>query len=346
MAIVFLDGFENYGPIGTTGAALTAAMQARWNLGLAYEGGYNYASIVSGRNGGKALSIDKTESVLGWTHFGIAFPQSDYVVFGFAFSYYPADLDTTGGWNRSHFYFGNAGSSLLLVSCGADGWGRIYRGSTQIAGHPVLTGGWHYYEYKVYFHDTAGTIDVQIDGNLVLSATGLDTRASSSSCNSIFIAPTDNYLFDDMYIATGSGQGFLGPITIEAIRPTADITTGWTSTGGNHYGEVDDTIFDANTYVSSSTINAADKWTCSNLATVTDDIVAIQPSAIGKLATAGLRALTVTCDSGANSDSATLQMAHTAELEAKVISETDPNTATAWTNTAIEAATYGVKVGD
>lgn len=348
MAVIFLDGFENYGPVTTSGAALTAAMQARWPLGLAYYGGNSYASIVAGRNGGKALSIDKTESSYDWTHFGLAFSETAYIILGYAFNYYPANFNTSGGasWNRSHLYFGCSGTSLLSINCGAEGWARFYRGSTVLGAHPVLTGGWHYYEYKIYFHDTLGTIEVRVDGNIVTTLTGLDTRDVSLLCNCLFIAPTANYLFDDMYIAIGETQDYLGPITIEATRPTADVTTDWSTTGSNHFGEIDDTIFDANTYISSNTANAEDQWTCSNLATVTDNIVAVQPSVISILPTAGVRALTVTCESGANSAEATTQIASTSGLEAKLISETDPNTSSAWTKTAVEAANYGVKVGD
>jgi hypothetical protein len=347
MAIVFLEGFENYGPIGTSGSTLATAMQARWPVAAAQIGATSYGEIVAGRNGGKALYFPTTEAIYEFNLFNFDFQANVNVVFGFAYKPSPQNFNASGHpFFQTYLNFGSSAGELLRLEVSGGGHAILIRSSTYLGSHPVFSGGWHYYEYKIYFDDAAGTLEGRIDGNVVLTLSGIDTRAVSASCNSIsFVAQLGNVV-DDIYVATGAGQDYLGPITIEAIRPNADVTTNWSSTGGTHYGEIDENLFDANTYISSDSANTEDQWTCANLATVTDDIVAIQPSVIGLVDAGATRILTVTCESGANKTDASMPIASTSGREVKLISETDPNTANAWTSTAVEAAKYGVKVGD
>lgn len=338
MAIVLLEGFENYGPVDTTGSTLVTAMQARWNL---VNTSTDHIKIVDGCYGGKGLQILSSGQIYEATEYAVSFEKSDYVVVGMSFYYMPQAQNTTG-WPLNSWWWGLTIVGSIQFEVKITYTGDMYSGSVYLG--RLKSTGWHYYEFKVYCNNS-GSVEVKVDG-IVQCTVNLDTQSQSiSGFNGFSLGAFNGYRYDNIYVATGVAQDYLGPIFIESTRPSVDVNTDWFSTSGNHHDAVNGDLFDANTYVSSGSANASDSWNCNALTQIDTNIQAIQINAVGKVATVGVRQLEITCDNGATEVSSARVISSFDEDLTKVIFEVDPSNA-GWTPATVDAATYGVRIGD
>lgn len=354
MSIVLLEGFEDYGPVGTSAANLEAAMQTRWTQANVVNGGNTMSQLTAGRYaGGKALEMLYSEQIYQNSQYHIAFENNDYVVIGVAF-YYCAKNWNTSGWPINDFWMGftKGGSTQLECFIRWMGTFTLRAGSTDLAYGQLKTGGWHYYEFKIHFA-ASGSIEIRIDGEVVTTVTGIDTRGTGGSgCDGLWIGAqkpaTGNgtWKYDDLYVATGATQDYLGPIVIESVRPDSDQTTDWSTTGANHYSVVNEAIFDVNSYVSSGTLDAVDKWGCTSLSIIDSAVSGIQVVATGKINAAGVRNLEVLCDSNGSEVANAFNLCTPSEMTSILILDVDPDTSSAWTINAVNVANFGLRVGD
>lgn len=135
---------------------------------------------------------------------------------------------------------------------------RAYRGDkTTLLGESdpdiIAVNIWYFLEFKVYCHDSAGTIEVRLNGdsdNPILDLTSLDTKAQSTSDLQGFYCRTHRddgtIYYDDLYVLDTGGSApqndFLGDIKVVPQRVDgAGSNTDFTPSAGSNYENVDET---------------------------------------------------------------------------------------------------------
>jgi hypothetical protein len=343
MTLRFVDGFDHYG---------SSHFGRKWSaVGTA-------PSILasSGRRGGGCM---EATSSTRWVRF--ALPSSvATVVCGYAFN-------RNGGSDPGYIaYFGDSGADQCGLYLESDGRVSFRRGTTVIAtsSATVPSTGWIYIELKATIHDTTGVYEVRFNGSAtaVLSGTGANTRSTANdTANSVTFhgrpgsgtgGPSTSTLYDDIYIADTSGSlnnDFLGDVRVDAYRPNANGTssqlTGSDGNSTDNYLLVDETTVNDDTdYVESSTAGHKDLYGFPALAYTAASILGVQINAMARKDDSGTRSLTPVTRSGSTDYDGTSQSLATSYLDYREIRETDPATSSAWTQSNLEAAEFGVKV--
>lgn len=216
---------------------------------------------------------------------------------------------------------------------------------------PVLAArAWNHVEIKVYVHDSAGTIGLYVNGVNKLSATGLDTKGSTTedtiSQLEHFIAMTDTsaggytYLKDLVYwdSSGSSNNDFLGDVSVVTLKPTADSSLTWTpSTGATGWNLIDEIPADDTDYISTATTGAN-----------VFDLEDLPPEYVGVKALVsvirmnkndgGTAKVQVGLLSGGDEDTGADRPVTSAPTFWYDVSEQNPDTASAWTPTSVNAA--------
>lgn len=111
------------------------------------------------------------------------------------------------------------------------------------SGYALTIGAWFYLEFKALFStSSAGTCEIRINGQVVLTDTGLTNASGVSSASAVTFKGGNNHgagntcYVTDMYcLATSSGVNttYLGDITVQEIYPTgAGVNSQWTANVG------------------------------------------------------------------------------------------------------------------
>lgn len=333
MSLLFCDSFDHYA---------TADGLKKWT---AFGTGVTITASSGRRSGGSC-------NLAGSNRFIDKTLPSNYatLIVGWA-------LSTGGGTAATLLKFLDGATvhcALFLTAAGAI---AAYRGDlTTLLGTSangvVPSSGFCYIEAKVLISDTVGTVDVHVNGSSVLSLTSQDTRnAGNASCTGFSVRGVSGSTdIDDLYACDAAGSAptntFLGDCRIDALYPNADgSNTDFTcSTGSTHYTLVDEATPNTSDYVESSTVNNKDTYAFQDLSAITGTIYGAQICTAALKDDAGARSLANTVKSSStNADGAT-QALSTSQLYYLDIFPTDPNTAAAWTEAAINAAEFGVKV--
>lgn len=252
---------------------------------------------------------------------------------------------------------GDGGSTLHLalkqLTSGSFG---VYRSGTLLASAAYKNNVWQYIEVNAIVADTGGVVKVRVDGVEVISYTG-DTRNGGVSTNIDAISlmnDTDanegtTYLeFDDVYVCDSSGtinNTFLGDIRIQTLVPTAaGSSTQLTPTGSSNYANVADIPDSTATYNSSSTVGSKDLYALGDLASGTATVKCVQVNTRAWKDDAGTASLKVKIKSGSTEVAgATVALPSSVAWNGDVW-ETDPNTSTAWTVSAVNGLEAGAEV--
>lgn len=349
MALVWLEGFDNYGASGMSYTTLITEMAKRYSSYI-LTSTTPYTELVDGWGGGLGLQFGRSGDTT--LHLSVSFASNSNWLIGCAFKT-PATFTT-----RTRIFAvrsSTAGQNSLVVT--STGLLAAYSGDDSYsllgyASNPLLPNTWYYIEYKVYCHATAGTVDVQLNGVNILSMTNKNTLRAGGTCTEIRLrgipgaSTVARGPVDDWYIANGV-TNFLGPVKIETIRPDADTSIAWSgSTGPTHYNLVNETPDDPNTYVYSGATGVEDYYSVSNLVGISGSIKGAQLGATANLAANGSQTLYLECDSnGSIANSAGTTLTTTTLVTSNYILETDPATSAAWLVSAINGLKTGLKVG-
>ena len=342
MSLVILEGFESYG--SATGSDLVTELSQK---GSTYRMDSDWAELVDGCTFGKALKWLNDE-----TYEGLIAPVdvANTICLGFAVK--PGSPAGYVNQTLLQLMYGTTVQGLLdLLPTGHlvyDRGGSTELGKTSVA---LNMGTWTYIELKVYIANSIGTVDIHFNGESVLSLSGVDTMpATSSEITSVYLYPIKDYALDNIYIYddVGGTPSMQGPIVIEQLLPTGDDTHNWTpSTGSTGYEVVDNTEIEDTTYISNSTIDTIELWSYADLSEIDSDIIAIQQHTRVATDDVGMRTVDILCESGATTDTDSYGIATDGGFDIlATIYETDPNTSSAWTISNLNAANFGVKVGD
>ena len=357
MAIVFLEGFEGAGTTeGTSsGADMRAYLEARSVTSSFTTSTNGSPQVAPGWGSGKALKwgFDGNSDN---NRFIMLLPSS-LTTFYFGFAVRP--------WHQS-----NRDPELLRLRRSANNRDmlkvRFLNGSTLqffketfAVWHttPVILkhGEWQYVEIKVTFSDTVGVLEVRINGVEVVNETGLNNDSSGDTdfdelelWGGEGLSSDESVLIDDVYL---DDAGFLGPIKIEAVLPTAEgATIDFTpSTGTDNALNVDENPRnDATDYnESADTASNKDLLAAGNLSEITGGILAVQVTANCLLDTAGDIGMQAIVAEGTPTQGTgpVVEVSDETNFEAvQGIFEVNPDTSSAWLVAEVDGMEIGYEV--
>lgn len=250
-------------------------------------------------------------------------------------------------------------SPQITVRAETTGALSVYRGNgsdllATTAGPVITAGAWHHIETKVVIDDSAGSVEVRVNGIAVISLTNEDTKASSlTEVSQIQFRPgysglsRHDYYLNDLIIWNGEGSennDFLGDIQVVTLLPTADDTFPWTPSTGTTGWDLlaktgpNEATIDA-TYISAD--DAPPAACVFDLSDLDPDIVTVKGlmTVVRQFKNDGGTANTqVSLVSGSDEDNGADRPITTAATYWMDVSELDPATGAAWTPTAVDAA--------
>ncbi len=339
MALLWIDGFESY--TATSGANISAMLGRRYALvnGTATACGGPYGGLaVTGGSGSYIMTPTLTTNAT--MAVGLRFnPLSN----------------TTAQHSMLQLYDG--GTLGIDVQ-----WNpltqeiTVLRNTTALGtttGANLTPGTWMHVEVKVYCHATLGTVEVRVAGVTRLLLTNQNTKQGSDAYHNavrFYFGPSGGNGVDAVYIVDGSGtvnNDFLGICNVTGLLvPVSDSSVQWaTSAGSTHYSLVNENPpNDDTSWVQCATSGQTDLYgyTQSNYGVAT--ILGIQLVTACRVTDTNTYNLLMPVFSGSQNDGTAQTVLSTNYSDFRRIIETDPNTGAAWTPTALNAATFGVKV--
>ncbi len=347
MALRVIEGFESFGASATTGSTLENAIKAKYG-----DANTDYGSpdceLIGGWGSGLAFHC-RYDSASVYNYITFSLDDQNTWLFGFAIKI-PSELARSGEIIRIR--------KSISTQClfGLTRNGQVYFDSGDIIyGSRILKPNtWYYIEGKVYIHDSAGTVDVHINGVSDIAETSVDTKEYASSAYAdnlrLNLTHSEGLLVDDIYIADGTAgvNSFISPSKVECVRPDADDTVAWDrSTGLDNYALVNEQAPTESTYVEGNLITESDLYTYGALSAITGGIAGIQLNTGVMLDTAGTRQLDDRIYSGTtNSNGSGVAIADTTGEVVTRIIEQDPDTSANWSVSGVNSVKAGVIVGD
>ena len=332
MALLWIDGFEGYGGVGTT----PSYMDVRYASAPSTN-----ATIQAGRVEGYCLRQISTNALIT-----PALTQDPTLTVGCAYKFSQA-----GAYGSVYFY--NNGTSGINVTFNyTESTIVTSRGGTTIdtttLTRAFLSNMWYYFEVKVYCHNTEGTVEVRINGTTVVLLTNIDTRRGNDAFHNIVRFYLNYIYLDDLYICDGSGtlNDFQGVCWVSAVLPNADtLTIEFTPYSGTaHYAMVDENPPNTTDYVSSSTQGQTDLYAYLSLYGP-DTIIGLQVATI-VLLIAGMSAILEIpiISNGVTELGPDFQITSASYKDSRHISTTDPYTGLPWTIANLTAAQIGIRI--
>jgi hypothetical protein len=344
MALLWIDGFEGYGETLDGVPAPTGVLDRKYASTQAA----GTMLTKAGRYGGFAIYFGGNNNQL----FTPAITTHDTMISGV--NWYCNHVRNT---SIISFYDGNAIGMEIRKQDNVSEL-QLFRAGVLVAttsGLGISVSTWYNVQMKVKCHDTLGEYEVKVDGVTVLSATGVDTKGSGGhDYHDICVlrafasrAPS----FDDWYVCDGSGSinnDFLGVCKVVRIDPDGDDTANWTTStpSANHYENVSGTVTDDDTsYLEETSANTTDLFDYEDLSGY-DNILGIQVCTDCKETDATSYTIKTPIESGGNQYDDSAQLIGSPNYRTRVrIEGTDPDTGSLWTESGLNAAKFGVKVG-
>jgi hypothetical protein len=150
-----------------------------------------------------------------------------------------------------HVFRFTVGSDYIRVFNTSSGI-EVYRNATKIAScvDKIAYVSFDHVEFKLFSNASTGTVQMKINGDLVIDESGLDTGGDDISV--ILFGTSGGYArYDNVFIA----DDWQGAVKIDLISPNSDTSVQFTpSAGSDNYAMVDETEQDGDsTYNESST---------------------------------------------------------------------------------------------
>jgi hypothetical protein len=252
-------------------------------------------------------------------------------------------------------FYDSASAVQCSVCIAADGSVSVRRGTANVLATSavgVFTGSaWHYLECEVIVSDTVGRMTVWLNGVQIVTASGVDTKASASIGTfssvrlSVVGSGSNGLLLDDLYACDDAVR--LGESRVETLSPTADSgTQQWTpSTGSANYAMVDELPTNAGTdYVAAATAGLVDKYVMADLSSVPNAIHGVKSTMFAAKDDLTTRAARLNLTSGATTANGAALPLTTSYQWQDDLYLLDPNTAAAWTASGVNALQAGPEV--
>ena len=318
--LVFMEGFETFGANGDTGAGLQTIIKQKWNqvtLNTA-------AKLSANAYEGEGLCLD---GVSGSSSYYLTYSlDNTSKEFTVGFAVYSGTL-TSGYWwaaggdqQSCGIYVYNTG--VVRIYCGA---------AVDTPVGTIVANTWYYVEVQYKIDEPNGYWRLFIDGVLIDSRIQDTWNAAATAeigYNTWYMSKTGMRI-DDIYIYdnTGDLQEPYGPVKIRALLPDGDDTTDWTSTGANHYDQVNDVPVETANYVESDIANDVDLFTFAN-ATDPDNwpIFGVQLNVYAAVTDVGVFTLEGVADSNGTQGTANETLVDNVGGQYTFVFEDDPET--------------------
>lgn len=343
MAILWLDGFD------ATGNGLGDAPTPADILDRRYTAASDqFLDTVEGRG---TYQFGLVNGNTGWNMYTPNLTTNVTLIAGLA--YRPTLVyNDQSGYDQVIMRF-RTGTTTGITLRNVGGTIRVFGPSANLLGEVkrevMRAGRWNYIEMKVFCDDSAGTVDVCVNGALVISVNSVDTKPTASAyLNNVYLGG-QAMAFDDFYVADGSGSSnndFLGPIKVRTRRPTADSTNNFDS---GTYADVDEEEIDDGTSYA-ETVNAATQLVMeyedlTDLTTI--EAVGVYP-VVASSANATAENYKVVVETGNQVLSANLTVNTTTNTTFSslgyVYYDADPDTSNSWNQSTFNSAKFGVEL--
>ena len=219
------------------------------------------------------------------------------------------------------------------------------------AGPAIIASAWQHIETKIFLHASTGTVEVRVEGVVVLNLTGQNTLNTTGPCTqtvSRSASSNSNGGFTYMYLkdmiwwdTTGAfNNDFMGSCSVKELIPDGDVALNWALTGSvTGYGAVNEASpNDDTSYIYAVTpAPAADLMSLTNLPVDVTSVRGLMVINRSKNTDGGDGKLQMGLVSGASTQLYTDRQITTAYTYWTDISETDPATAAAWLPGAVNA---------
>ena len=362
MTILNIEGFD--GAASATGD--TGSPDVVKYLKARYDGSYENGAdvrVLDGWGSGYALSFGN-DAYADSNYVICAIPERSTIITGFAFK---PRSDHQGQYKIAGFENSVAGATQVRIWVAGN---SIYanRGAYNsnllaYATNVLPNNRWAYIEIKLVIDDTNGELYVKINGNTVISETGLDTRDSTSTTYADRVVlhgieaggPTEYdaaTLFDDWYVLDTNGSApyndFLGPIKVEELTPNAaGDSAQFTPLSGSNYENVDETPSDDDTsYNYSSTTGNKDLFNVESLSKIDGTIYSVQVESVVRVDDATPIDIKNKVKAGTTEDNSSAHtVSSTSYLCEKDLWEDNPDDSSAWDVADITSLQIGYEVG-
>ncbi len=338
MALLLIEGFDQY-----TVADELEMVRGGWNATTGLQA--STIRIQTGtRHGGVGHQLQIAQSGIEVYR---ALPQTTEFTCGFAFR-----VTATSGSMIIAFKDGSTHQINIVTT--AAGEIQIRRNTVELditSGQNLLADTWYYIEIKMKIDNTTGTYEVHLDGSQILVGTSQDTQNSSNNYVdrlALVGHTTQDTVFDDLYFLDVSGSDnttFLGDCRVETVFPDSDGNeTDFTPLSGANWQNVDDGLSpdDDSTYNHSSTVTDRDLYGFAALSGNIDTIFGVDAKMLVRKEEAGFREVRVIARSNVTEvESASLTLGVNWEYKNNIY-ENDPNGGGDWTETAVNAAQFGL----
>jgi hypothetical protein len=336
MAVIFMDSCDHY----------TDPLQ-KWTDYLV--SGYPM-TLVTGRYGGSALSSSPNG---GLRCVRKALP-GNYTTLWAGMAVKPSNISANDGYPLMGFMDGSTfQASLTMID------GKIRARSAQtgtVLGTSTLTWGssgiWRYLEVKMTFHNTTGSVIVNVDGVEWLNLTNVNTRGGTSNAyaDSLGLSgwvggtQTGMYDYDDIYVLdSNAGNAFLGDCRVEYLAPSgAGGSAIFTPSAGSNYQTVDESPPSDSDYNSSSLVGALDSFAMANLG-ATGSIKGVQTLLRVKKDDAGFRRIRPKLFVGGHATGTMVAVADGYQNYYEIFN-TNPVTGSAWSESDINGLEFGYEI--
>lgn len=244
--------------------------------------------------------------------------------------------------SNSHFSikYGANGSLDFAVQSGTS--------STNVAGL-LVAATWHHIEVRARVHSTLGTYEVWVGGTKVVDLTNVDTQDVAGFGGSWNLGACNNVTsvrVDDIVISSDASAPVARVLNhrIETLLPTgAGVNSDFTGT----FADVDDPFGSSDgdtTNVQNGTLNNKQDYGYGNLTGDVDTVLAVVAVTEARKTDAGAQGLSPFVISNGTTETGTeISLAETFGYDSFVL-EQDPNAAAAWTESTVNASTFGFEV--
>lgn len=344
MSLVFFDGFDHYSTLSHKGWTVTAGGTT----------GITASAVRYGLNGFRCESGSGNSRGM----FRLLDTGDDEIIFGFALRL--ASSPTSGRWVAragangigNHIGIAIAAGPVLRVD---------YQTSTASGTTVLSLSTWYYVEVRLKVHDTAGEVEVRLNGSVEINVSGIDTKSGAGTVADYVglghlggsTSGSSQLLdFDDFYLILKDGSGavdFLGDVRAAALLPDGNGNSqqfvGQDGNSTDNYLNADETAPDGDTtYNESSTTGHKDLHTHANLPTAASAVHGVQQMIYARKTDVGARTgRMVVRSNGTDYEGSDLTMLDTYQYF-RQMRTVDPDTSAAWTASAVDAIESGSKV--
>jgi len=338
MSVIFYDGFDEYD-----------TLTLQWNSSNANIT-IQTAAARNGRAGVSAASNHLLKKQ--------CLARQEHATFYIGIAVYRNGSSASGNIHLWSDSMATQHDTLEITNVGTLNFRRGTSGGTILGSSSagiITANTWKYIEIKCTLSDSAGVVEVRVDGSAVIGPlTSQDTKNAGTKTvfDSIGMDGSGMY-YDDVYWLNGAGSAnnsFLGDmrVTYCAADSEGNSIQFTPSTGSTHNTLVDETPQNTTDFNTSSADNQIDLYGCASLPSGAQGIAAVIPILyVAKSDAGSYFAKRELRSSGTNYEGASYALSTTftylTESGGMPVLETDPATSAAWTKSGVDALEVGVK---